>query len=101
MNTILVRSLAAMVADKKRRRVRQFLLGLSGGELQYLASFLGACILESEQPYQWNRAQLTAGIERFDQTQTCADREHKMLLLHEFLSRCNTGAAPETTARAT
>src|SRR5436190_18056312 len=96
MNTILVRSLAAMVADKQKRRARQFLLGLSTSELQYIASFLGACILESEHPYQWSRAQVTAGIERFAELQTCNDRQHNMLLLHEFLSRCNTGAAPAT-----
>ena len=35
---------------------------------------------------------MTAGIERFAEVQTCNDRQHNMLLLHEFLSRCNTGA---------
>jgi hypothetical protein len=90
-----------MVSDKQRRKARQFLLGLSTDELQYIAEFLGSCILESEQPYQWTRAQLTEGIQRFDQGQkhTISDRQHKMMLLLEFLWRCNIGAA-SVTARA-
>ena len=101
MKTILVRSLCTMVSDKQRRKARQFLLGLSTDELQYIAEFLGSCILESEQPYQWTRAQLTEGIQRFDQGQkhTISDRQHKMILLLEFLWRCNIGSA-SVTARA-
>src|SRR5207247_5399841 len=69
MKTVLVRSLCTMVSEKKRRKARQFLLGLSTDELQYLAEFLGSCILESEHPYQWTRDQLNQGIQRFDRGQ--------------------------------
>jgi len=101
MKTILVRSLCSMVSDKQRRKARQFLLGLSIDELQYIAEFLGSCILESEQPYGWTGAQLTQGIQRFDQGQkhSVSDRQHKMILLLEFLWRCNIGSA-SVTARA-
>jgi len=95
MKTVLVRSLCTMVSDKKRRKARQFLLGLSTDELQYLAEFLGSCILESEHPYQWTRDQLNQGIQRFDRGQkhSLSDRQHKMILLLEFLWRCNIGSA--------
>src|SRR5882724_8321819 len=95
MKTILVRSLCTMVSDPQRRKTRQFLLGLSTDELQYIAEFLGSCILESEKPYSWTRLQLTQGSQRFDQGQrhSIADRRHKMILLLEFLCRCNIGSA--------
>ena len=101
MKSILVKSLCSMVSERQRRKARQFLLGLSTDELQYIAEFFGSCILESEQPYQWTRAQLTQRIQRFDQGQnrSVADRQHKMILLLEFLSRCDIGSAT-ITARA-
>ena len=96
MKTILVRSLCAMVSGRQSRKARQFLLGLSTDELQYIAEFLGSCILESEQPSQWTRDQLTQAIQRFDQGQkhSISDRQHKMILLLEFLCRCQIGSAP-------
>ena len=99
MKTILVRSLCSVVSEQQRRKARQFLLGLSTDELQYIAEFLGSCILESEQPYRWTRPQLSRGIQRFDQSQknSVSDRQHKMILLLEFLSRCNIGSAPMAT----
>ena len=95
MKTILVRSLCCMVSVEKRRKARQFLLGLSTDELQYIAGFLGACVLESEQPVRWTRAQLGRNIQRYDhcQTNSPADRQHKMILLLEFLCRCDIGSA--------
>ena len=96
LKSILVKSICSMVSDQQRRKTRQFLLGLSTDELQYLAEFFGSCILESEQPSRWTRVQLTQEIQRFDREQkSCvADRQHKMILLLEFLSRCNVGSAP-------
>src|SRR5262249_25093993 len=94
--TTLVRSLCSIVSDQQRRKARQFLLGLSTDELQYIAEFFGCCVLESEQPYQWTRVQLNKAIHRFDDVQkrTTSDRQHKMILLLEFLSRCQMGSAP-------
>src|SRR5204862_5158641 len=95
MKSTLVKSLCAVVPDPQRRKARQFLLGLSTDELQYIAEFLGSCILESEHPSRWTRAQLSHGIQRFDQSQkhSVSDRQHKMILLLEFLSRCQVGAS--------
>ena len=92
MKTILVRSLCSVISPELRRKARQFLLGLSTDELQYIAEFLGCCILESEKPERWPRAQLSRSIHRFDQLHqsTVSDRQHKMILLLEFLSRCNS-----------
>ena len=91
MKTVLVSSLCSMISVEHRRKARQFLLGLSTDELQYIAEFLGACILESEKPARWTRSQMTLGIQRFDERRHSlpADRQHKMILLLEFLSRCN------------
>ena len=96
MKTILVKSLCSVVSGQQRHKARQFLLGLSTDELQYIAEFLGSCILEAEQPHRWTRAQLNHGIQRFDQSQknSVSDRQHKMILLLEFLCRCNIGSAP-------
>ena len=96
MKSILVKSLCAVVSDRQRRKARQFLLGLSTDELQYIAEFLGSCILDCEEPYNWTRTQLNHGIQRFDRSQkrSVGDRQHKMILLLEFLDRCDIGTAP-------
>ena len=52
MKTILVKSLGSMVPIEQRGKARQFLLGLSTDELQYIAEFFGSCVIESEQPYR-------------------------------------------------
>lgn len=90
MRTVLVRSLCSIISFEQRRKARQFLLGLSIDEMQYIADFLGACILESERPYRWTRAQLGREIQRFDELRhsPVLDRQHKMILLLEFLNRC-------------
>src|ERR1700730_10398199 len=95
MKTILVKSLSSMVPCEQRRKARQFLLGLSTDELQYLAEFFGSCVLESEKPYRWTRLELSQNIQRFDQCQknSISDRQHKMILLLEFLCRCHIGSA--------
>jgi hypothetical protein len=96
MKHILVKSLCSMVACEQRRKLRQFLLGLSTDELQYIAEFFGSCVLESEKPFRWTRTQLSQSIQRFDRCQknSVSDRQHKMILLLEFLCRCNIGSAP-------
>jgi hypothetical protein len=90
-----------VVSGQHKRTARQFLLGLSTDELHYIAEFLGACILESEQPGRWTRPQLSHAIQRFDKSQkhTVSDRQHKMILLLEFLSRCQIGS-PSLATRA-
>jgi hypothetical protein len=102
MKTVLVSSLCSMISVEHRRKARQFLLGLSTDEMQYIAEFLGSCILESEKPARWTRLQMTQGIQRFDELRHSlhADRQHKMILLLEFLSRCNGASAPLPTGQS-
>ena len=95
MKNILVKSLGSMVPCEQKRKARQFLLGLSTDELQYLAEFFGSCVLEAEKPYRWTRLELSQNIQRFDRCQknSISDRQHKMILLLEFLSRCSGAVA--------
>jgi hypothetical protein len=87
---------AALVdcADRPRKlRARRFLLGLSADELQFIAEFFGACILESGDRCGQSRAELAARIARFQQSRSgcrgvrSADREDKAILLLEYLCR--------------
>ena len=44
----LVRALSTVALTDRRRVARRFLQGLSTEELRYIASYFGACLLESE-----------------------------------------------------
>ena len=99
MKSTLVAALSDCVDRGKRRMARRFLQGLSADELQYIAEFLGACILESRGECRCNRGQLAEGITEFERSRyasagcsprtQCApqDRDHKMILLLEYLCR--------------
>jgi hypothetical protein len=101
----LVTALVACADDCSKSGARRFLAGLSADELQFIADFLGACILETSAKPDCSRAQLAARIERFQDAREdlCArwseDRDHKMILLLEYL--CRGGIHPfSMTARA-
>jgi len=66
-----------------RWRTRKFLNGLSSDELQFLAEYLGSRILGSEGAY------LGPAVS--------SDREHKMILLKEFLGRSGFGQVSPRT----
>ena len=95
----LVRALSLCVDDLQRRDIKRFLLGLATDELQYIAEFLGSCILESGWRWHGNRTQLAEAIKQFDQSRREAgcrcsagslrdqDQQHKMILLLEYLCR--------------
>ena len=95
----LVRALSLCVEESQRRGIKRFLLGLATDELQYIAEFLGSCILESGWRCYRNRTQLAEAIKRFDSSRrevSCRclagslrdqDLEHKMILLLEYLCR--------------
>jgi hypothetical protein len=95
----LVRALSSCVEDPQRRENRRFLQGLATDELQYIAEFLGSCILESGWRCYGSRTQLAEAIKRFDRNRRDAwcrglagslqdqDQEHKMILLLEYLCR--------------
>ncbi len=92
MRTALISAITACAEQRLQRKARQFLLGLSRDELQYIAEFLGACVLESPNHTVLSRRELAEGIAHFEQirhspAQTNRDQEHKMILLLEYLCR--------------
>jgi hypothetical protein len=89
----LVAALVACADQPLKSEARRFLAGLSSDELQFIAEFLGSCVLESQIRWARNRAELAERIARFqqvgvDRTQRCStDQAHKMILLLEYLCR--------------
>jgi hypothetical protein len=88
------------VGDRKRGTARRFLQGLSADELQYIAEFLGARILESDCQPDGSRSQLAEDVARFERSRrrrssgSVQDGDHKMILLLEYLSRCVCRQSP-------
>lgn len=96
MRTALVSAIAACAERRFQRKARKFLLGLSTDELQYIAEFLGACILESAGRSAFSRRELAEGVAQFEMERRASahgqgDREHKMILLLEYLCRSRVG----------
>jgi hypothetical protein len=93
VRTTLESALVSCVDRIHQPKVRRFVQGLSADELQFIAGFLGACVLDSGSNSHASRAQWATQIERYQQESsgyhTCrsSDQEHKMILLLEFLSR--------------
>ena len=108
----LVRALSLCVDDVQKRPTKRFLQGLATDELQYIAEFLGSCILESGGRCRCSRTQLAEAITQFERSRhntpgrtTCRcgegtlqgqDQEHKMILLLEYL--CRSGLTQFTVA---
>jgi hypothetical protein len=106
----LVRALSCCVDDQERRQTRRFLQGLATDELQYIAEFLGSCILEHSGHCRSSRTQLAEAIRQFDYARhngsgdphgsgvagSLQDQEHKMILLLEYL--CRSGLTQFTIA---
>jgi hypothetical protein len=103
----LVCALIACLENAQKRPTRRFLQGLSIDELQYIAEFLGACILESGGQCRGSRTQLAEAIKQFERNRHRAtvdaasrsldplqDQEHKMILLLEYL--CRSGVTQHT-----
>jgi hypothetical protein len=69
------------------------LRGLSADELQFIAEYYGACILERPVGCRGNRGELAARIAAFQRARSSvtprADIDHKMILLLEYL--CSVG----------
>ena len=92
MRTALISAITTCAEQRLQKKARNFLLGLSTDELQYIADFLGACVLESVGRSAASRRDLAEGIAQFEQMR-CAppgcsgDQEHKMILLLEYLCR--------------
>ena len=92
MRTGLISAITEFAERRFQRKARKFLLGLSTDELQYIAEFLGACILESAGRSACSRRELAEAIAQFEYVGRASahglgDREHKMILLLEYLCR--------------
>jgi hypothetical protein len=91
LRTTLISAIAACAEHRFQKKARRFLLGLSTDELQYIAEFLGACVLESSGSAACSRRELADGIAQFEQVREPADcfgdQQHKMILLLEYLCR--------------
>lgn len=74
-----------------RSKARRFLAGLSSDELQFIAGFLGSCILESQGHGTCDRPVRARKLS--------ADQELKMILLLEYLG-CSGLQKASMTARA-
>lgn len=74
-----------------KSKARRFLEGLSSDELQFIAEFLGSCVIDSHAGGARNRAELAERIARFQQVRAnraqmlSSDQEHKMIVLLEYL----------------
>lgn len=102
----LVRALSAVALSDRRLVARRFLQGLSTEELRYIASYLGACLLESAAPSMpASRNEMAWEILQYECCQAdgrcnCPSHalEHKMILLLEYLSSCRCSAAMKIAA---
>ena len=101
----LVCALIECLENSQKRPTRRFLQGLATDELQYIAEFLGACILETGGRCRGSRTQLAEAIKQFERNRHGADavshgldplqdQEHKMILLLEYL--CRSGMTQHT-----
>jgi hypothetical protein len=95
----LVAALAACADCGAQARARRFLSGLSADELQFIADFQAACILESSRCNRCSREQLAARVAEFQRSRgATSDQDHKMILLLEYL--CRSGMQEERGWRA-
>src|SRR5438105_15521022 len=85
----LVAALVACSDGTVKNRARRFLLGLSCDELQFIAEFLGACILESSEDIA--RAAEAVHAHQALLAHVASEwsgQEEKIIVLREFLGRC-------------
>jgi len=90
----LVTALASCAGQKARIRLHRFLSGLSSDELEFLAGFQGARILErccgvsSGNCLDPGPAASRPNYYGLPGERCAADRIHKMIVLREYLARC-------------
>ena len=90
MRSALVAALVSCVDSPHKSQARRFVEGLSSDELEFIAEFLGACVLDSPGKSHASRAQWAERITRYQLVSAgcrSADQEHKMILLLEYLCR--------------
>ena len=93
MRNSLVAALVACADEPLKATAHRFLAGLSADELQFIAEFLGSCVLEGQDSCVRNRAELAEWIAGFQLKRVkwvqgqASDQELKMIVLLEYLSR--------------
>jgi hypothetical protein len=91
LRSVLVAALASCTEGPLKPKTRRFLSGLSRDELQFIAEFLGASILESDELSAGSRLELAGRIVEFQQARgtfsPSDDQDHKTIVLLEFLCR--------------
>jgi len=107
LRTALISAITVCAERRFQKKARKFLQGLSRDELQYIAEFLGACVLESLGRSALSRRELADGIAQFEHIRRApadcpSDQEHKMILLLEYLCRsqlthCSVAVRAERT----
>ena len=91
MRGSLVSALVACATNNSRPDIERFVEGLSADEMQFIAEFLGSCMLESAgNPFA--RWQLAMRVLQFQEAhrhshRPNSDDDHKMILLLEYLCR--------------
>src|SRR5882724_9030503 len=90
----LVAALVACSDGTVKTRARRFLLGLSCDELQFIAEFLGSCILESSAlDFEEDTARAAEAVYTHQALlahvgSPWSGQEDKIIVLREFLGRC-------------
>jgi hypothetical protein len=98
VRSALVAALVSCADSPQKSTARRFAQGLSSDELQFIAGFLGAYVLESSGEPCFSRAEWAERIARYQQAcagcprSSSADQEHKMIVLLEYL--CRSGWRP-------
>ena len=77
----------------KKTKARRFLEGLSSDELQFIAEYLGSRILETTAPVDLSSGRASTEFKNHCSCSSIPDREHKMILLVEYLRRSGNASA--------
>ena len=99
MRSVLVAALVSCAEGRLQSKARRFLAGLSADELQFIAEFMGASILESDGPPVRAQPDLANLVEDFGRARSgrlaaCDDQDLKSILLLEFLRSNAVHKAP-------
>ena len=99
MRSVLVAALVSCAEGRLQPKARRFLAGLSADELQFIAEFMGASILESDRPSPCARPDLANQVEDFRRAHSGRsaapdDQDLKSILLLEFLRSSAAYRAP-------
>ena len=96
MRKSLVAALVACAEQPLKLDARRFLSGLSSDELEFIAEFLGSCILESDHPLSAERTEFAERIALLyymrQHAHGAIDSDCKLILLREYL--CRLGVPP-------